>query len=86
MKFANPGLLILEDEIKKTARRYGLNPDDLIVECYIPNNNAIFIETVDGSHFRVHVNLQEDRIIAAEQMGPEDFRPDVMRKYTTYMK
>ena len=86
MKFAHPSLMLFKDEILKTAERYALSSDDLFVETFIPGNNAILVETVQNNKFRVHINLQENRIIAAKHLNSAEGHREAMAKYTAFMK
>lgn len=86
MKFANPRLIYFKDEILQVAEQYALNPDNLVVETFIPSNNAIFVETFQSNHFRIHVNLQEQRIISVKQLNAGHAEKEAFQKYTVFMK
>lgn len=86
MKFSNPRLFFFKDEIAKMAERFRLNADDLLVESYEPRTTAIVVETVDNHRFRVHINLQENRIIAAKQLDADRVDKAKFEKYLVYMK
>lgn len=86
MKFSNPRLFVFEDDILEVAKKYRLNTEDLLVETFVPRNNAIFVEEIAGNQFRVHINLQENRIISAKQLNTKQLDKEKFEKYIVYMK
>lgn len=76
------------EEISKIAAAYSLNPDNLEVEFYAPGSQAIFIETVENHRFKIHINLQEHRIISYQMMtGTQNGEAESIKdKYRKYMK
>ncbi|MFQ5632567.1 MAG: hypothetical protein ACE5I1_27685 [bacterium] len=86
MKFSDPRLFIFKDDILKVAEKYRLNTEELLVETFVPRNNAIFVEGVEGNRFRVHINLQENRIVSAKQLNAHQFDKTKFAKYIDYMK
>lgn len=86
MQFSNPRFMLFENEILAIAEKFDLKIDDLTVENFIPNSTAILVENVDGHLFRIHINLQENRIIAAKQLDSDHAEKSLFAKYTAYMK
>ncbi|RME02131.1 MAG: hypothetical protein D6814_00190 [Calditrichaeota bacterium] len=86
MKFADPRLLLFRDDILEIAKAFSLDSENLLVESYIPNNHAILVETVADHKFRIHVNLQEWRIVAAKELGSKQLNRALFEKYIEYMK
>ncbi len=78
-----------ETDIAAVAEQYDLNLDHLDVEFFSPGRQAILVEEVDGHRFRVHVNLEENRIIAVKQLDhaqSTSASEDPFAKYKNYMK
>jgi|GEM_PF-1367454 len=78
-----------EADIAAVAEKYDLNLEDLEVESFSPAALAILVEKVGERRFKIHLNLQEGRIIAVKQIaGPplEDKAKDQFAKYTSFMK
>jgi len=86
MKYSNPGLIFFEKEILHMSKKFNLNTEESIVESFVPNTNAIIVETVDHYRYRVHINLQEKRIISARQLNMRPLQKPIMAKYTAFMK
>jgi hypothetical protein len=88
MDYTEFGFGLYEEDIKKAAQRFGLDLAHLEVEFFSPGRQAILIETLGERVFRIHVSLEEGRIIAVKQTagpiaagegGPFD-------KYKAFMK
>jgi len=76
-------------DIAAVAEKYDLNLDDLEVESFSPGRLAILVEKVGERRFKVHLNLEENRIIAVKQMTAEPFENsdiDQFVKYKSFMK
>ncbi len=86
MKFSDPRLMILEDQIQEVARELSLDPDHLVVESFIPNSAAVFVETVGEHQFRLHVNLQEHRIVSVKELGCDRLDRAILQKYIAHMR
>ena len=86
MKFSNPGLIFFRDEILRVADKFSLDPDNLTIESFMPGNNVILVETVGKNKFRIHINLQENRIVSAKQLDTDHVEMELFEKYTTFMK
>ena len=72
------------------AQGFNLDLKNLKVEFFSPGHQGIFIERVGHSSFRVHVNIEENRIIAVEQIaGPAAMKQagssDPFAKYKNFM-
>ncbi len=86
MKFADPRLMILENEILKVARQFSLDPDHLLVESFVPNGAAILVETVGDHRVRLHINLQESRIVSAKELNTNHIDRELFKKYLEHMR
>ncbi|MDQ7051701.1 MAG: hypothetical protein Q9P14_01910 [candidate division KSB1 bacterium] len=86
MKFADPRLMILENEILKVARKFSLDPDHLLVESFVPNGAAVLVETVGDHRVRLHINLQESRIVSAKELNANHIDPELFKKYLEHMR
>lgn len=78
-----------ETDIAAVAEQYNLNLDHLDVEFFSPGRQAILVEEVAGQHFRVHLSLEENRIIAVKQLDGapnESASDDPFAKYKNFMK
>ncbi len=86
MKYAHDLYAAHSEEISHIADLFGLNREGLVVEAYIPKQTAIFVETVDDKKFRLHVNLEENRIISVKQLGVDKAEVAEFDKYMAFMK
>ncbi len=88
MDYTEFGFGLYEEDIKKAAQRFSLELAHLEVEFFSPGRQAILIETVGERVFRIHVSLEEGRIIAVKQTaGPmESAESGVFDKYKAFMK
>ena len=86
MKFADPRLLLFRDDISKIANTFRLDTERLLVESYIPNNHAILVESVGNHRIRLHINLQENRIISIKELGASDIDMELFQKYLEFMR
>lgn len=83
MKIANPGLAYFRPEIERLAEKFGLDRNRTLVESYVPNSTAIFVESVRDKKFRIHVNVQEGKIISAKQLSGGELDRNQLRRYLT---
>lgn len=86
MKFADPRLLLFRDELIAIAHNFGLDPANVLVESFIPNNHVIVVESVGHRRVRLHINLQEKRIVSAKELGTRQLDWKLFEKYLEYMK
>jgi hypothetical protein len=79
-----------DEEILKVAETFDLDPHHLQVEFFSPDRQGIFVEAVADCKFRIHLSLEEKRIIAVKQIsGPTERPPggpDPFAKYKAFMK
>jgi hypothetical protein len=76
-------------EIAAVAEKFDLNLDHLDIEFFSPGHQGIFVETVNGRRFRIHLSLEEDRIVAVKQLDlnpSEKIAEDLLAKYKNFMK
>ena len=88
MDYTEFGFGLYEEDIKKAAERFGLDLTRLEVEFFSPGRQAILLETIGERVFRIHLSLEEGRIIAVKQTaGPvETGESGVFDKYKAFMK
>ena len=78
-----------EKNVSEIAEGFDLDLDNLQVEFFSPGHQGIFVEKVGQRMFRIHVNIEENRIIAVKQIeGPlaPSGAGDPFEKYKSYMK
>jgi hypothetical protein len=78
-----------ETDIAAAAEKYNLSLNDLEVESFSPAGLAIFVEKIEGKRFKIHINLQEGRIISVQIMGSESADRNneaLFAKYKSFMK
>ncbi|MCL4704162.1 hypothetical protein KJ068_03315 [bacterium] len=80
----------LNEEILNVAATFNLDPHHLQVEFFNAGHQAIFVEEVGAIKFRIHLSLEEKRIISVKQIsGPAEHapgEPDPFAKYKAFMK
>lgn len=88
MDYSDFGFGLFEEDIKQAAQRFNLDLGNLQVEFFSPGRQAIFIESVAGCEFRIHLSLEEGRIIAVRQTSgvPEPVDSNVFDKYKAFMR
>lgn len=88
MDYTEFGFGLYEEDIRKVAQRFALDLAHLEVEFFSPGRQAILIETIGERVFRIHLSLEEGRIIAVTQTdGPvQDAESELFDKYKTFMK
>lgn len=78
-----------ETDIAAVAEKYKLNLNGLEVESFSPTGLAILVEKIEDRRFKIHINLQEGRIIAVKQIAGaplENNTENQFAKYTNFMK
>ncbi|MFQ6113281.1 MAG: hypothetical protein ACE5NG_04225 [bacterium] len=88
MEFQSPHYKHFTEDFQKIAKQYSLDPDKLKVEFYTPNCQAILIEQVNSHTFKIHINLEENRIISVQMLtGASNGESDLIKeKYRKFMK
>lgn len=88
MEFQSPYYKHFIKDFQQIANKFSLNPEKLKVEFYTPHCQAIFVEQVDGHAFKIHINLEENRIISVQMLkNPHNGKTDLIKeKYRKYMK
>jgi hypothetical protein len=89
MNYTEFGFGRFSSDIEATARKFDLDLENLDVEFFSPGHQAIFVESVGSQRFRIHISLEENRVIAAKQlMGEPDEKSgeDLFAKYKKFMK
>ncbi len=88
MNYLEYGFGLFAQDIAAVARRFHLELEHLQVEIFSPGRQAILIETQGEHVFRIHLSLEEDRIVAVKQIdGPAVSTENVLfTKYKTFMK
>ncbi len=88
MEFQNPQYKIFRKNVTEIAHRFHLDPDKLKVEFFTPNSQAILVEEVEDHDFKIHINLQENRIISIQHLSKNGngFSETLKEKYRRFMK
>ncbi|MCK6561505.1 hypothetical protein HUU39_07435 [candidate division KSB1 bacterium] len=90
MTYSEAGFHFDEEEIAQVAETFNLDTDCLQVEFFSPGHQGIFVETVANRKFRIHLSLEEKRIVAVQQIAGPTTRgletPDPFAKYKAFMK
>jgi len=88
MEFQVPHYADYVDDFQEIAKHYSLNPEKLKIEFYTPQCQAILTEQIEDHTFKIHINLEEDRIVSIKHLtGNGNGNPDTfMEKYRKFMK
>ena len=88
MEFQSPHYKHFSKDLKELARKYELDPQSLTIEFYTPNHQAIVIERFDEEAFKIHINLEEERIISVKRLteNGNGNGENLKKKYRKYMK
>ena len=88
MEFHTPHYKDYIDDFQQIAEHYSLNPDKVKIEFYTPQCQAILTEEIEDHTFKIHINLEEDRIVSIKQLrGNGNGSADTYKeKYRQFMK
>lgn len=89
MESGNAGVAVYSGTLSKVAKGFNLDVNNLKVEIFRPGTLGIFVEKVGQYQFRIHINLEENRIISVKQLcGPRASTQlaDPFAKYKDFMK
>ena len=88
MTFNSPHYEDYTTDFRQIAKQYRLDPDNLEVEFYTPRSQAIFIENVQQDSFKIHINLEENRIVSIQRIGHSGNGDSeiIKEKYRQFMK
>jgi len=87
MEFQLPYYKQFKKNLTEIANRFSLNPDNLKIEFFTPNCQAILEEQIGDDKFKIHISLEEDRIISFRRISDSGDYPEHIRaKYRRYMK
>ena len=88
MEFQAPHYKNYIDDFQEIAKHYSLNPEKIKIEFYTPQCQAILIEEIENHTFKIHINLEEDRIVSIKHLtGNGNGNTDTfMEKYRKFMK
>ncbi len=87
MEFKLPQYKKFKKALVDVANRFGLNPDHLKIEFFTPNCQAILVEQVENQNYKIHINLEENRIVSIQRLNGTGGYPDHIRqKYRQFMK
>lgn len=88
MEFNTPHYKNYLEDFKKIAKQYSLNPEKTKVEFYTPQFQAIVTEQVEDQTFKIHINLEEQRIVSIQRLTTNgNGRTEALKdKYRKYMK
>ena len=87
MEYKSPHFKRYEKDFIKIAERYALNANGLKVEFYMPGEQAIVIEQIEDEAYKIHINLQEHRIISIQRVSGngKPYSDKIRKKYRQYM-
>lgn len=88
MDYHDGSLRRFEEEILEMARFFQLDDKNLEVEFYTPRTQLIVVERAAPWRFRIHINIQEKRIVSVRQIESTApaVRPEALSKYKAFMK
>jgi hypothetical protein len=87
MEYKSPHFKRYANDFIRIAKNFALNTEGLKVEFYMPGQQAILIEKVENEAYKVHINLQEERIISFQRISGngKPYSETIHRKYRQYM-
>jgi len=88
MEFQSPHYEEYQNDFQQIAKDFSLDPDHLKVEFYTPNCQAILVEEVADHKFKIHISLEENRIVSIQRLtnGVNGNGERFKQKYRKYMK
>ncbi len=88
MEFQTPHYQEYVDDFQKIAEHYSLNPEKVKIEFYTPQCQAILTEEIEDHTFKIHINLEEDRIVSIKNLtGNGNGNLETFKeKYRPFMK
>ena len=88
MEFQAPHYKDYVDDFQEIAKHYSLNPEKVKIEFYTPRCQAILTEQIEDHTFKIHINLEEDRIVSIKHLaGNGNGNADTFKeKYRQFMK
>ena len=88
MEFQAPHYKDYVDDFQKIAKHYSLNPEKVKIEFYTPHCQAILTEEIENHTFKIHINLEENRIVSIKHLtGNGNGNTDTFKeKYRKFMK
>jgi hypothetical protein len=88
MELQSPHYEQYTKDFENIARKFSLDPNGLKVEFYTPNCQAILIEKVNGEEFKIHINLEDTRIVSIRRLteNGNDNGEQLKEKYRKFMK
>ena len=88
MNYMEYGFGLFAQDIAAVAQRFHLDLEHLQVEIFSPGRQAILVESRGAHAFRIHLSLEEDRIVAVKQVsGPAvSAESELFVKYKAFMK
>jgi len=88
MEFHAPHYKKYVDDFQEIAKQYSLNPEKVKIEFYTPQCQAILTEQIEDHTFKIHINLEENRIVSIKHLtGNGNGNTDIFKeKYRKFMK
>ncbi len=88
MEFQSPHYKHFSKDLEQLARKFELDPKSLTIEFYTPHHQAIVIERLKDEEFKIHINLEEERIISVKRLteNGNGHSGDYKEKYRRFMK
>jgi len=88
MDYLDGNLRRFEEEIQEMVRFFKFDEENLAVEFFTPRTQLIVVERLHPWRFRIHINVQEKRIVAVRQI--ENAAPavptEILARYKAFMK
>jgi len=78
----------LDSEVSEMVQFFKLDEKNVVVEFHTPRTQLIVVERVYPWRFRIHINVQEKRIVAVRQIEPNAPTPppEALDRYKAFMK
>jgi len=78
----------LDSEVSEMVQFFKLDEKNVVVEFHTPRTQLIVVERIHPWRFRIHINVQEKRIVAVRQIEPgaPPAPPEALDKYKAFMK
>lgn len=88
MEFHIPHYKDYVDDFQEIAEHYSLDPENIKIEFYSPRCQAILTEQIEDYTFKIHINLEEDRIVSIKKLiGNGNGNSETLKdKYRQFMK
>ncbi|MFQ5603355.1 MAG: hypothetical protein ACE5HS_08820 [bacterium] len=88
MEFSVPQYKNYKKDFQQIAKQFSLDPNNLTVEFYTPHTQAIFIEQIKNQSIKIHIDLEDNRIISVKNLSESKngHSDHIKNKYRKFMK